>query len=98
MIGRLVGEAAEDEELAVALRERLIGPRREAVRTMVRHTMDRGELPPDTRVDLLVDVLIGPLFHRLLITGEPVTPALGRELAQVVAQHALADGDGMSAR
>jgi AcrR family transcriptional regulator len=92
VIGRLIGEAAEDEELAVALRERLIGPRREAVRTMVRRAIDRGELPPDTRVDLLVDVLIGPLFHRLLITGEPVTPDLGRELATVVSEHLLADG------
>ncbi|HEY3725239.1 MAG TPA: DHA2 family efflux MFS transporter permease subunit [Acidimicrobiia bacterium] len=94
VIGRLIGEAAEDPDLTSALRERLIGPRREAVRTMVRRAIDRGELPTATRVDLLVDVLIGPLFHRLLITGEPVTPELGHELARTVAEHLLADGTG----
>ena len=94
VIGRLIGEAAEDPDLTSALRERLIGPRRDAVRTMVRRAIDRGELPAGTRVDLLVDVLIGPLFHRLLITGEPVTPALGHELARTVAAHLLAGEPG----
>ncbi|MCA2219563.1 TetR/AcrR family transcriptional regulator C-terminal ligand-binding domain-containing protein [Wangella sp. NEAU-J3] len=36
----------------------------------------RGELPADADVDLLVDQVVGPIHFRVLVTGEPVTPAL----------------------
>jgi EmrB/QacA subfamily drug resistance transporter len=92
VIGALVGEAARDEDLAAALREQLITPRREAVRSMIERGVARGELAADTRVDLLADVLIGPLFHRLIITGEPVTEQLGHELAAAVAGRVVQAG------
>ena len=35
-------------------------------------------------VDLVVDMLSGPIYHRLLITGGPVTPRVAGELADLV--------------
>ena len=33
---------------------------------------------------VLVDQLIGPLYYRLLVTGEPLTPAYARKLVRSV--------------
>jgi Tetracyclin repressor-like, C-terminal domain len=52
---------------------------------MIGRAVDRGELEASTDPDLFADLLAGPLFHRLLITGEPVTAATGHELAVLVA-------------
>jgi AcrR family transcriptional regulator len=89
VIAGLVGESARDPALAKLLRARLLEPRRAAIHTMIARGISRGELPPDTSVDLLSDVLIAPVFHRLLITGEPVTPELGHQLASAIT-HRLA--------
>jgi len=39
----------------------------------VRRAIERGELPPETDVPLLLEGLIGPLYLRLLVTGEEMT-------------------------
>ncbi|MEV4709158.1 TetR-like C-terminal domain-containing protein [Actinoplanes sp. NPDC049316] len=36
--------------------------------------MERGEPPADPDLDVLVDRLVGPIHHRVLVTGEPVGP------------------------
>ena len=87
VIAALVGEAGRDPRVATALRERLVDPRRVAVREMIRRAVDRGELDNFTDPELVADVLAGPLFHRLLITGEPISTETGHELARLVADH-----------
>jgi EmrB/QacA subfamily drug resistance transporter len=87
VIAALVGEAGRDPRVAAALRARLIEPRRAAVREMIQRGVDRGELDGVTDTDLIADVLAGPLFHRLLITGEPISTETGHELATLVADH-----------
>ena len=36
------------------------------------------------RVDVLVDTLVGPLYHRLLITGEPINAEVADEIVELV--------------
>lgn len=43
--------------------------RHEAVRTVLTRGVVRGELPPGTDLDSLVDRLAGPVLHRRFITG-----------------------------
>jgi rhodanese-related sulfurtransferase len=62
----LLAEAHADPGFAEEYRARFIGPRREQSRTLVRHAIDRGEIPSDTDIDLALDLLWGPLYHRLL--------------------------------
>ena len=80
----LVGEIGRNPELATALRTNLIGPRRAAFAEMLARAATRGELRPGLDVDLVVDMLSGPIYHRLLITGGPVTPRVAGELADLV--------------
>jgi hypothetical protein len=40
---------------------------------VIRRGIDRGELPPDTDIVFLIEVLIAPLYLRLLVTGQTLT-------------------------
>jgi Tetracyclin repressor-like, C-terminal domain len=88
VIADLLGDSARDEALAATFRERLIGPRHRAVMTMVDRAVARDELEPDIDTAVLVDTLVGPLYHRLLITGEPITVDVADEVVDLVLQGA----------
>ena len=51
---------------------------------VVERAIDRGELPPGTDPNLIIETLIGPLWVRLLLTGEPITHDLADRVAKLV--------------
>ncbi len=51
---------------------------------LFRRGIERGELPPDTDVDLAVEAILGPIFYRHLLSGEAVDRALARRLVDQV--------------
>ncbi|MFJ8689732.1 TetR/AcrR family transcriptional regulator [Micromonospora wenchangensis] len=72
----LAGQAQHDPELATRLRTEVLPRLRAHDRVPFDRATARGELPADTDIDLLVDQTVGPIHFRVLVTGEPVTPAL----------------------
>ena len=84
IIRGLVDEIGRNPELAEALRENLFRPRRAALAEMLSRAAARGELRPGLDADVVLDLVFGPLYHRLLITGETVTPRVIRELTDLV--------------
>jgi AcrR family transcriptional regulator len=70
----LVGQAQHEPELATALRRDHLPRQRARDRRPLELAVERGELSPDADLDLAVDRLVGPLHHRVLVTGEPVPP------------------------
>jgi AcrR family transcriptional regulator len=81
LMPNLVGAMAQKPELARAVRERFLAGRRGALAAVVQRGIERGDLRPDLDVELVLDVLGGPLFYRLLVTGG----ALDEQLAEGVA-------------
>jgi AcrR family transcriptional regulator len=79
----LMAEAAVDSTLAAALAD-FISDRRERTRVVVRRGIDRGELPAGTDIDLLIDLLSGPLLSRALLTRTPLDRGLLLTLVDVV--------------
>lgn len=75
----LVSEALRYPELADAHRE-FVTERRAATRAAIERGIARGELRPDTDPDLLSDMLVGPVFYRVLISGMPVDGALAKQV------------------
>ena len=69
----LLREAGHHPEIA-SLIDALLHTRRQAYRKVLALAIARGELSPSIDQDLLVDLLLGPLWLRLLITGDPITP------------------------
>src|SRR5262249_46488423 len=40
---------------------------------VIRQGIERGELPAGTDTDFLLETIIGPIYLRLLVTGQPLT-------------------------
>ena len=68
----LIGQAQHDPGLAHTLRVDYLSKQRDWERTIVRRGVERGELPADLDVELALDQLTGPVYYRVLVTGEPV--------------------------
>jgi AcrR family transcriptional regulator len=75
----VIAEAAVNPEMREVL-GRFIRDRRSRPRQAVQRGVDRGELPPDTDVELLLDVLGGTVFYREMVSGEPADEAFVERL------------------
>src|SRR5262245_31912713 len=80
----LVGAMARKPELARAIRDGFLAGRRAALSEVLRRGVERGDLRPDLDVELALDVLGGPLFYRLLITGGPIDEQLAVGVADLI--------------
>ncbi|MCH9815895.1 MAG: TetR/AcrR family transcriptional regulator [Actinomycetia bacterium] len=85
----LVSAAATSTELATELHE-FWAHRFTLTAPIIDRAIERGELPPDADKNLLVEALIGPLWARLLLTGEEITPNIADSVATIVATGATA--------
>jgi AcrR family transcriptional regulator len=70
----LAGQAQHDPEVAARFRAEFVTPQRDRDRAPFRRAQARGELPDGTDVDLALDQLTGPVYYRVLVTGQPVPP------------------------
>jgi AcrR family transcriptional regulator len=80
----LAVEMAHNEELAVAVREGLLKPNREVVLGTLRRGVGTGEFRPDADLDVVADLLVGPMFFRMLVSGAELTPELAAETVDLV--------------
>src|SRR4051794_30151580 len=80
----LVEAMSRDAELARSVREGFLARRRAALRVVLERGIDRGDLRGDMDVDLALDVLGGPLFYRLLITGGPIDEQLAEGIVELI--------------
>ena len=71
ILPHLIEASCYDEALRASLDEHN-RQRQATVRLLLDRAASRGELPPDTDVDVLVDVLLGSFLYRRLITGAPL--------------------------
>lgn len=87
----LVAERAHNPALA-AVFDPLMQRRRDPVRVVLERAMDRGELPPETDVELAVDALMGITVLRMyFIPGNLSVPAM-REFLTVLLRGLRARG------
>jgi len=80
----LVAAMRHEPELASAIRDGFLTKRRDALRAVLGRGVARGDLRADLDAELALDVLGGPLFYRLLITGGPIDDALGDGVADLI--------------
>jgi AcrR family transcriptional regulator len=80
----IVDEMSRNAELAEVARDRFLTGRRAALRTVFDRGVTRGDLNPDLDVELALDVLAGPLFYRLLITGGAIDGPLAEGVVELV--------------
>jgi len=73
-----------DPALAAAWRERVFEPLRASNTVLVQRAIDRGEIPADTDADVVLDLLFGSAYHRLLQGHRPLTDRFARRVADLI--------------
>nr|MDT0665171.1 TetR/AcrR family transcriptional regulator [Micromonospora sp. DSM 115978] len=66
---RLLAEKESHPELFDTYRERVLAPSRARVAVVLRRGVDSGELAEDLDVDLVIDMLVGPVAYRQYTSG-----------------------------
>ena len=80
----LVAAMRKRPELARTVREGFVAGRRAALREVLERGVARGDLAADLDFELALDVLAGPLFYRLLITGGPIDDQLAQGVVELI--------------
>ncbi|HEY5012569.1 MAG TPA: TetR/AcrR family transcriptional regulator [Acidimicrobiia bacterium] len=71
---RVVADSVSHPDLADAFHA-LVARRRAITRGMIERAVARGELSSDVDVDVVTDMLGGPVFYRIFISGDPIDDA-----------------------
>jgi AcrR family transcriptional regulator len=80
----LVDEMSRNPALALIARDRFLTGRRAALRTVFERGVRRGDLRRGLDLELALDVLAGPVFYRLLITGGPIDERLAQGVVELI--------------
>lgn len=80
----LVSELATDPTLAAAFRERVVARRVTEVHRLIERGIERGDLRPDTDVELAHELLFGPVYYRLFLSGAPLDKRLAERIVDAV--------------
>lgn len=94
LLGQFLGEGQIDEEFACLFRERFIKPRRELVAVIFDRAVERGEVRAGLDRELVLDMIYGPGFYRMMIRRAP----LGRDAVGAIVTALFRGLKGSSAR
>jgi AcrR family transcriptional regulator len=98
LMPNLVSAMAERPELAQVFREGFLIRRRLALTEVLHRGVERGDLRPDIDLELALDLLGGPLFYRLLITGGPLDEQLAEGVTELILRGFAPDNPGRATK
>jgi AcrR family transcriptional regulator len=84
ILAGLIAEVQRDPGLADEWRERFVGVMRAQQRTMLERAIDRGEIAADCDTDVVLDLLYGSAYHRLLQSHRPLTDRFAQGVVDVI--------------
>ncbi len=79
----IVAAAASSDELAIGINA-FWSHRLASCAPIVERAIERGDIPSDTDPDLVIETLVGPIWLRLLVTGESIDDELADRIAELV--------------
>jgi AcrR family transcriptional regulator len=84
LVPTVVDQLNRNAEFAAVARDRFLTGRRAALRVVFDRGVGRGDLRRDLDVELALDVLGGPIFYRLMITGGPIDERLAENVVELI--------------
>jgi len=84
VIAAFVTEAQTDPAFGEQYRTRFVAPRREQGRAAFARAAARGEIPAGINVEVALDMLYGPLYHRLLHRHAPLSDRFVADVVDAV--------------
>ena len=94
----LVSDLATDPDLAAAFRKQVVSMRVAEVRRLVELGIKRGDLRPDTDVELTHELLFGPVYYRLLLSGGKLDKDLAERIVDSVLPSIAAEASSRGRR
>lgn len=85
MLVGLIAEIQHDRNLAVAWQDQVIAPLRAQYSIMVDRGVRRGEIPAETDAGVVLDLLFGACYYRLLHGQRPLNEQFVNQIVDVVA-------------
>jgi AcrR family transcriptional regulator len=83
VIAALITEAQSDPGFAADYRRHFVEQRREPMQAAFTRAIDRGEAPADLEIDVALDLVYGPLYHRLLHGHAPLTDRFAQQVVDL---------------
>ena len=80
----LMADAVLDPDFNKILREAFILKRRAATRVILERGVERGEISKEADLELMIDMLFGPVWFRLLVQHAKLDAAFARQLVGAV--------------
>jgi AcrR family transcriptional regulator len=72
VVAALLAEARTDPAFSAEYQRRMLEPRRDQARMIFASAIARGEISGGTKIEVAIDLLYGPLYHRLLHGHAPL--------------------------
>ena len=92
IVSAVIAGGQSDPDLLEAFRVRFLRPRRQEAYRTLRRGIERGELPPNLDLDLLLDVLYGAIYMRFLIGHGQLSEQYIAEICRLVLNGAAKNG------
>ncbi len=83
-VAAMVAAAQSETELAKAFRNEFIARNRDATRALLERCIADNAIAPPEDMELLLDLIFGPLFYRLLMGHAPITRGFVDQLLAAV--------------
>jgi AcrR family transcriptional regulator len=84
IVAELLGAGQSDPDLLEAFRERFLRPRRQEAYKTLRRGIERGELPKNLDLDLVLDILYGAIYMRFLIRHDELSEGYVKAVCRTV--------------
>jgi hypothetical protein len=84
VLSGLAAEAQLDPAFAHEFQRTFIVPRKTELIELLRRDMQRGELAPDTNLDVLADLIYGAKWYRFLLYPAPLDDTFAREIVSLI--------------
>jgi len=81
-VREMIGSSQSDPAMRSAFHDLFLSPRREMARAVFRRGQEAGEFRAGIDADAAIDALYGPIYYRLLASGDSIQ---GHEVAKIAA-------------
>src|SRR5260221_13866258 len=84
VVAAVLAGGQSDPEMIEAFRDRFLWPRRKQAYKTLQCGIDRGDLPADSDLDLVLDSLYGPIYMRFLIRHDKLEENFADDICALV--------------
>jgi AcrR family transcriptional regulator len=86
MLRSFLAAGMSDPDVAAAFRSTWSAPRRAEAKQMLRQKQVSGQLGKDADLDLVLDLLYGPMYYRFLVKNEPPSQKYAEAVVELLIQ------------